>query len=109
MSSQAIFEKAICHHINCKHALYSQLERIDDFQLGIVLLNHKNSKWPWLLKKNQLDFTGLPVQNLIMKEDLSGLPKIITKTNVISTNTDDYSDKKILIDADVDIEVYIVF
>ena len=101
-SSQAIFEKAIHHHI--KHALYSQLERIDDFQIGIVLLKRKK-----LLKKDQLDFTGLSVENLIMKEDLSGLPTLKMETKVIFTDTDDHSDKKIHIDADVDTEVYIVF
>lgn len=98
--SQIVFERAIHHHVSS--ALYSQLERIDDFQLGTVLVHHEK---PHFWKKKELDFANLPFQKLLQSEDASGLAELQTQSDVLFTSTDDRSTKQVDINLDLDGEV----
>ena len=99
--SQVVFERAVHHHVSS--ALYSQLERIDEFQLGTVLVYHEKPHSWQFWKKNELDFVGLPFQKLI--QDASSLPELHTQTDVVFTATDDSSTRKVDINLNLDAEV----
>ena len=87
--SQAVFERAVQNHLSS--ALYSQLERMDEFQIGAVLIHHKKPRF-W--RKTKLDFTGLPVQKLILEEDRRDLAEVQEEAGVLFTDTKDHSTAK---------------
>ena len=98
--SQVVFEKALHNHISS--ALFSQLERIDEFQIGTVLIYHEKPRF-W--RKKKLDFTCLPVQKLILAEDRSGLAEVREESRVLFTDTNDHSTGKRHIDFRLDEDV----
>ncbi|XP_019857900.1 PREDICTED: uncharacterized protein LOC100633190 [Amphimedon queenslandica] len=64
MSTQAVFERAVKHHLPT--AFISYLERIDEFQLGQVLTYHSKPHW-W--KRKEVDYAGVPTVDLDLDLD----------------------------------------
>ena len=98
-STQIIFERAVRHHIH--DAFVSLVERIDDFNIGTVLLYHEKPHW-W--RKKEIDFTGAQLADLI-SEDMRGDFSVSTESSVIFDETSDSSQRTVDIDLDLDGEV----
>ena len=100
MSTQAVFERAVKHHLPT--AFISYLERIDEFQLGQVLTYHSKPHW-W--RRKEVDYAGVPLETLLTEGDLKSQYKFETEKNELFSATSDQSTRTVDVDLDLDAEV----
>lgn len=65
MHAQVVFERAILHHV--EHAFVPLLERVDEFDIGKVLVLHEKPHWYRLWGRKELDFSSLPLKRLLVE------------------------------------------
>lgn len=65
MQAQVVFERAIVHHV--EHAFVPLLDRVDEFDLGKVLVLHEKPHWYKFWGKKELDFSSLPLKSLLVE------------------------------------------
>ena len=98
-STQTIFSRAVKHHV--QDAFVSILDRIDEFNIGAVLVyNDKPRFW----RKKELNFSGVQLSDLLEKSQQTEF-SFNTETKVLFNETDDSSQRTVNIDLDLDGEV----
>lgn len=102
MSSQVIFERAVQHHLPT--VFVTQLEKVDEFELGQVLLYH-HKKWWQVFQKKELDYTGVPLESLLAQDETNSQFKVETEKTELFSATSDSSTRKVDINVDIDAEV----
>ena len=94
---QVVLDRAVKHHL--PSAFASPLERVDEFEIGKILLHHKKPRF-W--RHKELDFTSLPLHSLLAdSKDF----KFERQTTIEFTSDSDKSQRVVNVDLDVDAEV----
>ena len=65
MHAQVVFEKAVLRHV--EHAFVPLLDRVDEFDIGKVLVLHEKPQWYKFWGRKELDFSSLPLKRLLVE------------------------------------------
>ncbi len=98
-STQTIFSRAVQHHL--QDAFVSILDRIDEFDIGTVLIyNEKPRFW----RKTELNFSGVQLAD-VLEESQKAKFSFNTESKPLFDETSDSSQRTVNIDLDLDGDV----
>lgn len=100
-STQSVFERAVRHHL--PSAFVSLLERVDEFDVGKVLVLHKK---PHFWREKKLDFTSLHISALLKEVQGEGKAlDIHTESKKLFDQSSDASNRLVKLDLGLDAEL----
>lgn len=102
-TSQIVFERAVKHHLPT--VFITELERVDEFNLDQVLLYHHKHHWYTINSRREVDYTGMPLENILAEGELKTQYKVETEKTVLFSATSDQSNRTVDVDLDLDAEV----
>lgn len=102
MHAQVVFERAVLRHV--EHAFVPLLDRVDEFDIGKVLVLHEKPQWYKFWGRKELDFSSLPLKRLLVEDERDGF-SYKTESSVLFDQSSDSSNRVVQFDLDLDAEL----